>query len=141
RHREVAELPLRERWLQVVADPLFAADGAVVGAVYILSDVTERRRLEEQLRHAQKMEAVGRLAGGVAHDFNNLLTGILGNISLLVASTPKSDPRYPILQVVEQTGWRAAELVRQLLGFSRRTVLYLRPTNLQGPIEEVVGIL
>jgi PAS domain S-box-containing protein len=139
--REVAELSLGGRWLQAVADPLPAAGGGVAGAVYVLSDVTERKHLEEQLRHAQKMEAVGRLAGGVAHDFNNLLTGILGNVSLLVSGTPKTDPRYPILQVIEQTGWRAAELVRQLLGFSRRTVLYLRPTDLRQPIKEVTGIL
>ncbi|MCI0461532.1 MAG: response regulator [Gemmataceae bacterium] len=141
RHREVAELKLGERRLQAVADPLTAADGSIAGAVYILSDITERRRLEEQLRQAQKMEAVGQLAGGVAHDFNNLLTGILGNVSLVLMTLSRDDPNREMLQEAEKLGWRAAELVRQLLGFSRRAPLRLRPTQLGEVIREVVAIL
>jgi signal transduction histidine kinase len=159
RRREVAELALGNRWLHVVADPIPAggdpggtppgepransrkADGGVAGAVYIVSDVTEHRSLEAQLHHAQKMEAVGRLAGGVAHDFNNLLTGILGNVALLLIGSPKDTSQYAILQAVEQAGWRAAELVRQLLGFSRRTALHLRAVSLSDTIGEVVAIL
>src|SRR5262249_25776601 len=85
--------------------------------------------------------AIGRLAGGVAHDFNNLLTGITGNVSLLLAQTPPTDPRYEFLLPVDRAAWRAAELTQQLLGFSRRAILWLKPTNLKHALDEVVGLL
>jgi PAS domain S-box-containing protein len=141
RVRVSAEMVLGDRCLQVVADPVPAARGAVGGVVYILSDVTERKRLEEQLRQAQKMEAVGRLAGGIAHDFNNLLTGILGNVSLLLADLPGPDPRRDSLAAIEKLGWRAAELVRQLLGFSRRGVFRPRPVSVRDEAEGLLQIL
>ena len=88
-----------------------------------LRDITERRTLEEQLRQAQKMEAIGRLSGGVAHDFNNLLTIILGYSEL---AKTKIEPRHPVLKNIEQitkAGQRAEALTRQLLAFSRRQVI------------------
>ncbi len=97
-----------------------------------INDVTERRKAEEalrsteeRLRHAQKMEAIGRLAGGVAHDFNNLLTGILGYTDLLLDSDGPDDywRRRENLQVIKQSAQRAAELTQQLLAFGRRQVL------------------
>jgi PAS domain S-box-containing protein len=117
------------------------AGDAISGAVVTFFDITERKRLEEQYRSAAKMEAIGRLAGGVAHDFNNLLTVITGNISLILAEVPAGDPRREVLQSVERAAWRAADLVRQLLGFSRQTMLWLQPTNLNVCIDEVVSIL
>jgi len=88
-----------------------------------LIDITERKRLEAQLRQAAKMEAVGRLAGGVAHDFNNLLTAILGYSDLVLERLPAKSPLRRHIAEVKNAGERAASLTRQLLAFSRRQVL------------------
>jgi two-component system, cell cycle sensor histidine kinase and response regulator CckA len=86
-------------------------------------DISDRRRLEEQLRHSQKMEALGRLAGGIAHDFNNLLTVITGFGGLTLAALPPDDPNRENIVEITQAADSAASLTRQLLAFSRRTMI------------------
>jgi PAS domain S-box-containing protein len=106
------------------------ARGAVESSVGVVEDVTEQRALEAQFRQAQKMEAVGRLAGGVAHDFNNLLTVILAMADLLLADLPGADPRHGDVAEIRDAGQRAAELTRQLLAFSRRQLIQPRAFDL-----------
>jgi PAS domain S-box-containing protein len=101
----------------------------------------ERRRLEEQLRHAQKMEAVGRLAGGVAHDFNNLLSVILGFTDFAAAALPTDAPGRENLEEVKKAANRAVALVRQLLAFSRRQVLTPKVLDVAGVILDIERIL
>ena len=100
-------------------------------------DVTERRQLEAQLRQAQKMEAVGRLAGGIAHDFNNLLTAISGYSGLLIESLDEDDPRREDVEQIRAAAERATELTTRLLAFSRRGMV--RPTAVD--IHAVIGDL
>jgi PAS domain S-box-containing protein len=107
----------------------------------VCEDITERLILEDQLQHAQKMEAVGILAGGVAHDFNNLLQGISGYTQLLLMDKTADDPDFPKLKSIEKTIARAAQLVRQLLLFSRKDVAERRNVNLNQEMGQVVKIL
>jgi len=126
---------------EVLETPFFGRDGKVLGLIGLSRDITERRRLEEQVHQAGKMEALGQLAGGIAHDFNNLLTAILGNLSLIPRQLPDGHPARELTSVAESAALRAADLTRQLLGFSRRTPLQPQPANLNCTIAEVVGIL
>jgi len=104
----------------------------------VVRDITERKQLEQQLRQALKMEAIGRLAGGIAHDFNNLLTGIVGNLG--VAQMDASPDLQPILDEAMKASQRAAGLVSQLLAFGRKTLVAIRPTDVTPILNEVTGI-
>jgi two-component system, cell cycle sensor histidine kinase and response regulator CckA len=104
-------------------------------------DVTEQQRLESQLRQAQKMESIGRLAGGVAHDFNNLLTVILGNASLVEAQLPDGDPRLEELEQVKIAGERAERLTRQLLAFARKQIVEPKVVNVNDVVSATLGML
>jgi len=110
-------------------------------AEVIVENVTEARRLEQQLRQAQKMEAIGRLAGGVAHDFNNLLAVMIGHCELMSAQMDAGDPLRKQIEVISKAGNRAAELTHQLLAFSRQQVLQPRILNLNEVIEDAQKML
>jgi len=100
-----------------------------------------KRELEEHLRQAQKMEAVGMLAGGIAHDFNNILSGILGFASFLLSKVEEGSDLYNNLSLIEQSAVRASDLTRQLLAFARRKHFAKQPVSMNQCIEEVMGIL
>lgn len=102
--------------------PLRDRDGVVDGGVTFIDDLREHRELEAQLRHSQKMEGIGRLAGGVAHDFNNILTAVMGYSYLLLESLPDGDDRESA-DAIARAAEKAAGLTRQLLAFSRRQIL------------------
>ena len=116
-------------------------DPSVGGIVNNYRDATERRSLEQQVIQAQKMEAVGRLAGGVAHDFNNILTAIGGYTDLLLEDLPLDDPRRQDVDEIHRAADRAAALTQQLLAFSRRQVLQPKVIDLNALVSNVEKLL
>ncbi len=121
--------------------PLRDRDGQIVAILRLLADVTEQTHLEEQFRQAQKMEAVGRLAGGVAHDFNNILTVIGGFCDMAVQSVNSEDPIIKDLVEIKKASDRAASLTRQLLAFSRRQILAPKVLDLNSLIRDMEKML
>jgi PAS domain S-box-containing protein len=117
---------------------LEASEGSIIAYTV---DLSSRRQLEEQFRQAQKMEAVGQLAGGVAHDFNNLLTVILGYAGLLATQAGQGSPLSESIGEVRKAGERAASLTQQLLAFSRRQVLLPEILDLNGIVTEMHNML
>jgi len=126
---------------EAVISPVCDTTGRIVNYVAIKRDMTYERQLEVQLRQAQKMEAIGRLAGGVAHDFNNLLTVIMGNADFLLGETAPDHPGYRKLQIINDAAERAAQLTRQLLAFSRRQVLRPQVLNLNTIVADMEKML
>jgi PAS domain S-box-containing protein len=117
------------------------ATGAPEDLEWIVENVTARRQLEEQLTQAQKMEAIGRLTGGVAHDFNNLLNVMIGYGDLLLDQLGATDPRRQYVEEIRSAGKRAAVLTHQLLAFSRRQVLQPEVLDLNRIVSDTSGML
>jgi two-component system, cell cycle sensor histidine kinase and response regulator CckA len=137
----VAELREPLRVLRTYAAPLRDAQGVVVGRILTAEDITSSWVMQRRLTQAQKMESMGRLAGGVAHDFNNLLGTILGFASLLLEQTPEPDPRHePAVQIVGAAE-RASRLTRALLEFSRSARFERLPVHLNRVIEDAYEVL
>ena len=125
------------RWLEWHAQ----ADSVARVIYAVARDQTDRRLLEEQFQQAQKMEAVGRLAGGVAHDFNNMLTAILGYCDLLLADVGQEDPRRADIAEIHKAGTSAAALTRQLLAFSRKQIIEPKVLDLNALVTGIQGML
>lgn len=129
------------RWLRAHGRVFLDAQGNRVRSRGISVDITEQRVLEEQFQQSQKMEAIGRLAGGVAHDFNNLLTIILGFSALLSSELEHDDPRLSYTGEIERAAQSAASLTRQLLAFSRKQIIEPRLIDLNAAVAGLKGMV
>jgi len=134
----------QERWVDTRAVPFdtYGETGERIPAVLsVANDITDRKRLEDQLRQSQKMEAIGLLAGGIAHDFNNLLTAIAGNTDLVLLTLPEGDKRRNDLEEIAKASERAGGLTRQLLAVSRRQMLQPTVMDLNAMVADVQKLL
>jgi PAS domain S-box-containing protein len=129
------------RWIRENGFPVRDGRGEIYRMAGVCRDITEYRRLEEQLRQAQKIDAIGQLTGGIAHDFNNLLSVILASASFLLEDLPEDDERRGDAGSIKEAAWRAATLTRQLLAFSRKQLLEPRVLNLNTVISGLASIL
>jgi len=127
--------------VSLTSSPVTDAEGRIVGTASIARDVTTSKKLEEQLFQAQKMESIGRLAGGIAHDFNNQLGIILFDVDTLLAVLDEDNPLYDDLLGIRKTVLRSADLTRQLLLFSRKQPVDMRPVALDHQIDVLQKML
>ncbi|MHA1923496.1 MAG: PAS domain S-box protein, partial [Candidatus Heimdallarchaeota archaeon] len=125
----------------VTISPVLDDSGKIINFVSVQRDVTEKLKLEEQFQQAQKVESIGRLAGGIAHDLNNLLTPIIGFSELLLYDFEPNDDRKKSIQQILGAGHRAKDLVHQLLAFSRKQTLEYKPIDINKTIESFIGLL
>jgi PAS domain S-box-containing protein len=129
------------RWVHEQADVVRGENGRPAALIGTVQDITDRKSLEEQLLQAQKMDAMGRLAGGVAHDFNNLLTAILGYADIVLRRLEADHPLRRKAEEIKKAGERAAALTRQLLVFSRKQVMQTRVVSLNDVVTELERML
>ena len=136
------------KWIETIKTPIFNKKGKIIGTTGIARDITQRKRaeeenrkLEDQLRHVQKLESLGVLAGGIAHDFNNLLMGVLGNADLALISLEKGSPVRPNIVEIKNAAVRAAELCRQMLAYSGKGKFIVEAVNLSKLVKEMTNML
>jgi PAS domain S-box-containing protein len=110
-------------------------------ALAFVTDITERKRIDEQLQQSQKLESLGVLAGGVAHDFNNLLTGIIGNATLVADTLPANHPELAKIKEIAKAGQRAADLTRQLLAYAGKGRLFVQSVHINELIRETIALI
>lgn len=121
--------------------PFYRGDGSIGGIVGVVIDVSERKRAEARLREAQRMEAIGKLTGGVAHDFNNLLTVVLGNLELISLKISDNEQLQQCAQAAFRAVKRGTDLTQQLLAYARQQPLSPRAIDVNSLVEEMTGLL
>jgi PAS domain S-box-containing protein len=126
--------------VSLTISPIRDDTGRIIGASHVARDFTDRKKLEEQLRHTAKLESLGVLAGGVAHDFNNLLTGILGNASLAMETVPSTHPARGMLRDLVTASERASHLTRQLLAYAGKGRFVVELVNLSELVREIAAL-
>ncbi len=129
------------RHLEVSLSPLKDDKGNITHLVFVSRNITERKHLEEQLRHSQKFESIGILSGGIAHDFNNILTAVIGYANLLQMKIDKESPSYRYVQQILTSSERAAELIKSLLAYSRKQIIKPVQIDLNEPARNIKGLL
>ena len=140
-HMELHEEHLGDRWINMSAYPIREKDNAVQQIVHVVRDITEQKLAEERIQRQNRLTAVGRLAGGIAHDFNNLLTGIIGYAELASETLDPGSRVYQYINAIPKLGVRGADLIKQLLTFSRQADVERKPMNLVPLIKEIVKML
>lgn len=126
---------------RIISSPIFNASGEVTAVIEMVDDITETLSLESRLQQAQKLESVGRLAGGVAHDFNNMLSVILGHTELAMSDMDPAQPLFSALQEIQKAAERSADLTRQLLAFARKQTVAPRILNMNDTVEGMLRML
>ena len=129
------------RWVHELADVVHDADGRAIRMIGTVQDITDRRHLEDQLRQSQKMEAIGRLAGGIAHDLNNTLTAIAGYAELALNAVSPGHEARPDVEEIRRATERAAAVTRQLLAFSRKQILEPRLFDVNDTVVSIARLL
>jgi signal transduction histidine kinase/ActR/RegA family two-component response regulator len=133
--------PHLNKFLEIRAIPRFDGSNNVVGVIHVCRDITERKKLEEQLRESQKMKAIGHLAGGIAHDFNNLLTAIKGSAYLLRKKLDRDDPVMVFVEQILEASDGATSLVQGLLAYSRKQIITTKPLQVNETITKLGGLI
>lgn len=131
----------RERVVHEQAEVTYNSNGNPIRMLGTVQDITDHKRLEDQVRESKKMESIGRLAGGIAHDFNNLMSAVLGYSHLILSKLPADDPQIERVEMIKKAGEKAAALTMQLLAFSRRQVLKTKILNLNTIVEDMSKLL
>jgi signal transduction histidine kinase/ABC-type uncharacterized transport system substrate-binding protein/ActR/RegA family two-component response regulator len=142
-HQATIQTPGSEgiRNFRIVASPVFGPSGEIWAVIEMVDDITEQLSLESQLRQAQKMESVGRLAGGVAHDFNNMIGVILGYGELALAKTEPDHGAHDYIEQIMKAAQRSTTIIRQLLAFARKQTISPRVLDINATVEGMTKIL
>ncbi|MEH6405558.1 MAG: ATP-binding protein [Sneathiella sp.] len=144
-HRHEAEVVYADdghsELIEKIKTPMYSRDGELVGVLGVGRDITESKQLEKQVRHAQKMEAVGQLVGGISHDFNNILAIVLGNLEILERKINKSDAAYDRILKAKKGAKRGADIARKLLGFSRTDVEEVSILSINSFVENIEDLI
>ncbi len=133
--------PHLKMFIEIRAIPRFDSNNNLAGLIHVVRDISERRKLEDQLRQSQKMEAIGQLAGGIAHDFNNILTAVIGYATILKMRMGKDDPLKVNLDQILAASEKGANLTQSLLAFSRQQISNPEPINVNKLIMSIEKLL